>query len=66
MAQEKNYSKSELDNYANQLNPNNGAYWTSRGFSSIERELTQAELDNRSRQLNPNDELYRMSRGYFR
>lgn len=25
-------SKDELDNYANQLNPNNDAYWQSRGY----------------------------------
>ena len=24
-------TKSDLDNHANQLNPNNDAYWTSRG-----------------------------------
>ncbi len=26
------YSKEELDNHANQLNPNNDAYWSSRGL----------------------------------
>ncbi len=25
-------SKDELDNHANQLNPNNDAYWQSRGY----------------------------------
>ena len=25
------YSKEELDNHANQMNPNNDAYWSSRG-----------------------------------
>ena len=25
------YSKDELDNHSNQLNPNNDAYWSSRG-----------------------------------
>lgn len=25
------YSKDDLDNYADQLNPNNDAYWESRG-----------------------------------
>ena len=25
-------SQDELDNYANQLNPNNDAYWQSRGY----------------------------------
>ncbi|MFR9165846.1 MAG: hypothetical protein ACLVKO_06360 [Dysgonomonas sp.] len=27
----KPYSKDELDNHSNQLNPNNDAYWESRG-----------------------------------
>ncbi len=26
------YTQDELDNHANQLNPNNDAYWDSRGF----------------------------------
>jgi len=25
------YSKADLDNYSDQLNPNNNAYWDSRG-----------------------------------
>lgn len=27
------YSQDELDNHSDQLNPNNDAYWQSRGFS---------------------------------
>jgi hypothetical protein len=27
-----NYSQAELDNYADQLNPNNDTYWTDRGY----------------------------------
>lgn len=26
------YTQDELDNHSNQLNPNNDAYWQSRGF----------------------------------
>lgn len=26
------YTQEELDNHSNQLNPNNDAYWTSRGY----------------------------------
>lgn len=26
------YTKNELDNHSNQLNPNNDAYWQSRGY----------------------------------
>lgn len=28
---DRDYSKDELDNHADQLNPNNDAYWESRG-----------------------------------
>ncbi len=27
------YTQDELDNHANQLNPNNDAYWESRGYN---------------------------------
>jgi len=29
----RDYSKEELDNHSNQCNPNNDAYWQSRGQS---------------------------------
>ena len=32
------HSKEENDNHANQLNPNNDAYWSSRGCESEEEE----------------------------
>ena len=32
MRDPKSYSKDELDNYSNQLNENNDAFWQSRGF----------------------------------
>jgi hypothetical protein len=34
MANSKNhdYSETELNNHANQMNPNNDSYWTSRDF----------------------------------
>ncbi len=28
------YTQEELDNHANQLNPNNDAYWASRGYDN--------------------------------
>jgi hypothetical protein len=31
-ATEKRDPKDDLDNYADQLNPNNDAYWDSRGY----------------------------------
>ncbi|WP_430933273.1 hypothetical protein [Saccharicrinis sp. 156] len=27
-----NYSQDELDNHADQMNPNNDTYWTDRGY----------------------------------
>lgn len=62
------------NNFSNQENPNNDAYWKSRGYISrpenwrelIEEEIaqTQDDLDNRSNQLNPNNDSYWKSRGY--
>jgi hypothetical protein len=43
------YTQEQLDDYANQNNPNSDAY--------------QAMLDNRANQLNPNNEEYWHSRG---
>ncbi len=42
------HSKSQLDNYANQNNPNNDAYWANR--------------DNHSNQCNPSNDEYWHSR----
>lgn len=32
MAKGYEYTQDDLDNHANQLNPNNDTYWESRGF----------------------------------
>lgn len=67
-------SQADLDNHANQMNPNNDAYWESRGYderpedweeevAEDEHEPTQAEFDNHANQLNPNSDAYRNSRG---
>jgi hypothetical protein len=32
MKDPKEYSQDELDNHSNQLNPENDAYWESRGY----------------------------------
>lgn len=63
-----------IDNHANQLNPNNDAYWQSRGYDERpdnwedlmqeEDEEIKANLDNYSNQLNPNNDAYWQSRGY--
>ena len=68
-------SQADLDNHANQMNPNNDAYWESRGYderpedweeeaaAEYEHEPTRAELDNHANQLNPNSDAYSSSRG---
>ena len=64
------------DNHANQCNPNNEAYWSSRGeeydnpdtrtndlrYESDEGTKTQEDWDNYSNQLNPNNDAYWNSR----
>ena len=65
--------KSDLDNHADQLNPNNDAYWDGRGYdgrpddweelvNEDEHEISQADLDNHADQLNPNSDTYSKSR----
>ena len=58
------------DNRADQMNPNNDAYWQSRGFDERpddwEDDLEDdkgGDDDNRANQLNPNNDAYRSSRG---
>ena len=58
------------DNHANQMNPNNDAYWDSRGFDGRpddwEDQVDEDEGgddDNRANQLNPNNDAYSSSRG---
>lgn len=68
--------KTNADNHANQMNPNNDAYWSSRGFDDNDdyyyydddgvgsgSEYSQADLDNHANQLNPNNDAYWSSRG---
>ena len=63
-------SRSDLDNHANQMNPNNDAYWESRGYDERPDDWEdqdsgqdQAALDNHANQMNPNNDAYRQSRG---
>ncbi len=63
-----------LNNYSNQLNPENDAYWQSRGYSKrpenceeiLKNDFNQTKdnWDNYSNQLNPNNDAYWQSRGY--
>ena len=52
----KGHGRAAAKNRANQMNPNNPAYYSSRAS-------TKAAADNRSDQLNSNNEAYWSSRG---
>ena len=62
---------SPSDNHADQMNPNNDAYWDSRGEDGrpddwediIDDGQSQEELDNHANQMNPNNDAYWSSRG---
>ncbi|AWV91027.1 hypothetical protein DN745_17505 [Bradymonas sediminis] len=60
-------SKADRDNRSNQLNPNNDAYWSSRGQDAPGAQPSyspsQDDRDNRSRQLDPEHPTYDKSRG---
>ena len=54
-------TKADLDNHANQCNPNHSEY---RGHTSgYSGTGTKADLDNHANQLNPNNERYQPSGG---
>ena len=60
-------SQADLDNHANQCNPNNDAYWDSRGEDGRpddweDEDGDQDAVDNRANQLNPNSDAYWESR----
>ena len=57
------------DNRADQMNPNNDAYWQSRGYDDRPYDWEDrledddgGDDDNRANQLNPNNDAYRSSR----
>ncbi len=58
------------DNRADQMNPNNDAYWESRGYDERPDDWAGRvgddddwDDDNRADQLNPNNDAYWSSRG---
>ena len=58
------------DNRADQMNPNNDAYWESRGYDERPDDWEDrddgdddGDDDNRANQLNPNNDAYWASRG---
>ena len=61
------------DNRADQMNPNNDAYWQSRGYDERPEDWEDrfddddgSDDDNRANQLNPNNDAYWSSRGVER
>ena len=61
------------DNHANQMNPNNDAYWQSRGHDERPDDWEDQvdaddgeDDDNRANQMNPNNDAYWSSRGLTR
>ena len=55
-------SQADLDNHANQCNPNNDAYWDSRDEDRPDDWEDEDDDDNRANQLNPNNDAYWDSR----
>lgn len=57
------HTKEQLDNYANQHNPNNKAYAANNNNKSNQNNSNsvayQKMLDNRANQLNPNNPNYK-------
>ena len=64
----------DLDNHADQMNPNNDEYWHSRDIDcdddddyddddDDDYEYSQDDLDNHADQMNPNNDEYWHSRG---
>ena len=60
-------SQADLDNHANQMNPNNDSYWSARGedrpddydeYDDDDNQPSQADLDNHANQMNPNNDAY--------
>jgi hypothetical protein len=58
------HSEDELDNHANQMNPNNDEYsGDDDDYGEEGYEYSQDELDNHADQMNPNNDEYWNSRG---
>mmetsp|Transcript_36161 Transcript_36161/g.78985 ORF Transcript_36161/g.78985 Transcript_36161/m.78985 type:complete len:143 (+) Transcript_36161:34-462(+) len=52
------YTQDDLDNHANQLNPNNDEYAGDEDEDDQGYQYTQDDLDNHADQLNPNNDEY--------
>ena len=61
--------RNDEDNRSDQMNPNNDAYWDSRGYDGRPDDWEDRvsddhdyDNDNRSNQMNPNNDAYHQSR----
>ena len=45
------YTQDELDNHSNQLNPNNDAYWTSRGYDERPDDWDDEDFDDQGNSI---------------
>ena len=54
-------TQADLDNHANQCNPNNDAY-QGDDYDDDDGGYSQADLDNHANQCNPNNDAYHSSR----
>ena len=54
--------KEQLDNQANQLNPNNERFGKEREPNRAAKTPQEKQLDNRANQLNPNNERFQKAR----
>ena len=55
-------TQADLDNHANQCNPNNDAYQGNDHDDDDDTGYSQADLDNHANQCNPNNDAYHSSR----
>jgi len=55
-------TQADLDNHANQCNPNNDAYQGNNDQGDDDTGYSQADLDNHANQCNPNNDAYHSSR----
>lgn len=51
------YTQDELDNHADQLNPNNDAYWESRGYDERPDDWEDL-IYGETEEYEPNDDYY--------
>jgi hypothetical protein len=58
------HTQADLDNHADQMNPNNDEYGDDDDDDDDDYEPTQDDLDNHADQMNPNNDEYWNSRSF--